>query len=434
MIDWSGTAIWWQVYPLGFVGAEPSRLPAGRLEHRLPDVSWLDHLISLGCNGLLLGPIFESESHGYDTVDHLAIDRRLGDDHDFDRLVAAAHDRGIRVLLDGVFNHLGRAHPRVRAAVQDGPDSEAGRWLRWTERDGQPVPDNFEGHDRLVALNHDHPPVAELVTGVLDRWLQRGVDGWRLDAAYQVPAAFWAGVLPVIRERHPQAWFVGEMIHGDYAGYAAASGLDSITQYELWKAIWSSINDHNFFELSWALQRHADFVAAFQPLTFIGNHDVTRIASMITDERHLPHAVALLFFLPGVPSVYYGDGDGLPGVKEDRLGGDDAIRPAFPPTPDQLTPAVDGLPDLYRQLIAVRRRHRYLADATVDVELLEDERLVLAASGRAADESVLRLILNLSDEPLSTDSSAGDAVLAASAPGRPPGDVEPHGWCILAAE
>lgn len=169
-----------------------------RTEHRLDRIEgWFDYLLELGCNGLALGPVFASETHGYDTVDHLRIDSRLGTDSDMDALIGAARAKGIRVLLDGVFNHVGRSHPQFVRAEQDGPDSDARRWFRW--KDGRPR--TFEGHDLLVELNHDEPAVQEHVAQVMTHWLDRGVDGWRLDAAYAVSPAFWAAVLPVC-ERH----------------------------------------------------------------------------------------------------------------------------------------------------------------------------------------------------------------------------------------
>ena len=113
MSDWPARVIWWKVYPLGFLGAEPAALPSGAdVRHRLRSLEpWLDYLIELGCNGLALNPIFSSETHGYDVVDHLRIDPRLGDDADVDWLMDACHRRGIRVLFDGVFNHVGRSFP-----------------------------------------------------------------------------------------------------------------------------------------------------------------------------------------------------------------------------------------------------------------------------------------------------------------------------------
>jgi cyclomaltodextrinase / maltogenic alpha-amylase / neopullulanase len=170
MTSWIDHTIWWHVYPLGFTGA----LGAGP-GHRLGRLEpWLDYVVELGCNGLALGPVFASETHGYDTVDHFRIDPRLGDDTDFDALVTACHDRGLRVLLDGVFNHVGRSHSR--------PD--------WWRPDGA----TFEGHHQLVTLDHADPEVADHVVAVMDHWLDRGAAGWRLDAAYAVPRGFWASV------------------------------------------------------------------------------------------------------------------------------------------------------------------------------------------------------------------------------------------------
>ena len=239
---------------------------------------------------------------------------------DFDYLVAEARRRGLRILLDGVFNHVGVDFARHREA----PDNEAAaHWFR-----GRPGRfHTFEGHSELITLNHDNPEVVDYAVDVMAHWLRRGADGWRLDAAYTVPEKFWAATLPKVRELYPDAWFVGELIHGDYAAVVEAAGFDSATQYELWKATWSSLNDGNFFELDWGLQRHNEFLASFAPLTFIGNHDVTRIASRLENSSHLAPALVILLTVGGVPSVYAGDEFGFRGVKEERYGGDDAVRP-----------------------------------------------------------------------------------------------------------
>ena len=433
-MSWPETVIWWHVYPLGFGGAEPQHIADGEIRHRLPGEAWLDYLLELGANGLALGPIFSSESHGYDTTDHFAVDPRLGDLDDVDALIAAAHARGIRVLLDGVFNHVGRGHPRFRQALTEGPESESGPWFR-LERDGDHVrAESFEGHDQLVVLNHDHPAVIDYVVEVMNFWLDRGADGWRLDAAYAVPAGFWAAVLPRVRDRHPDAWFVGEMIHGDYAGYVAESGLDSITQYELWKSTWSSLKEHNLFELDWTIGRHEQLLQSFVPMTFLGNHDVTRLASQIEDARLIPHAVALLFLLPGVPSIYYGDELGLRAVKEERFGGDDAIRPQFPAEPADLEPAdVEAYP-AYRRMISLRRRHPWLVDARVEVGTLTNEQLAVTATSRAGSDRLL-LLLNLSDEPASLALPDGDFEPVDASEGfrdDRPNQLPAFGWAVLA--
>lgn len=440
MPDWIQDTVWWQVYPLGFVGAEARCRNGGEVAHRLDRLTdWLDYAAELGATGLALGPVFASSTHGYDTVDYLRIDPRLGDDADFDRLIAAAHARGLRVLLDGVFNHVGRDFPAFREVLEEGPGAAGASWFRLSWPEGThpgAEPDHacFEGHRALVTLNHAAPAVADHVVEVMNHWLARGADGWRLDAAYAVPPSFWARVLPRVRAAHRQAYIVGEVIHGDYAGIVAASGMDAVTQYELWKAIWSALNDRNLFELAHALDRHDGFLDAFVPLTFVGNHDVTRIASRLSDSRHLPHALAILFTCAGTPSIYAGDEQAFPGIKEDRAGGDDAIRPAFPATPADL-PA-DGWATfrLHRDLIAIRRRHTWLHRARTRKLHLTNTALTLEASH---DGRRLLLALNLSDDPSEQPAPGARVVEAGAASLSDAGEagarvrLDPHGWAIL---
>ena len=432
MSDWINHAIWWQVYPLGFAGA-PDVLddhhgePADGLR-RL--TGWLDHLVELGGNGLLLNPIFTSMSHGYDTLDYFAVDPRLGSEEDFDALVAAAKSRGIRVVLDGVFNHVGSAFPRLVTALAEGPGSEATRWFRWsTGEDGKVYPYTFEGHEQLVTLNHDEPAVQQFVGEVLRHWLRRGVDGWRMDATYTIKPEFWAAVLPDIRREFGEAWIVGEIIHGDYADYVRRSGIDSVTAYELWSAVWSSLDTGNFFELDWTLKRHADLVESFLPMTFVSNHDVSRLASQVRDPRHRDHAAVLLFFLPGVPCVYYGDEYGLEGVKEQRLGGDDAIRPEMPDSSAglDLPPAGQHTRDLYGRMIAMRRNHPWLVDARVSPSDVANTSITITAAARAGSGASLTLQLNTGDQPVALVGHA--RVVEAGEPVRD-GRVAPHSWVI----
>ncbi len=433
MPGWVQDAVWWHVYPLGFVGAEREAPADGAVTHRLGRLtSWLDYAVELGANGLALGPVFASSTHGYDTVDHARIDPRLGDDADFDALVAAAHDRGLRVLLDGVFHHVGREHPAFRAVLEQGPAAPTADWfrLRWPHGpDAAPEYDTFEGHGQLVALDHSAPAVADWVTEVMTAWLDRGADGWRLDAAYAVPTSFWATVLPRVRAPHPDAYVVGEVIHGDYARVVQESGMDAVTQYELWKAVWSSLNDGNLHELAHALGRHDGFLGTFAPLTFVGNHDVTRIASRLTDVRHLPHALAVLFTVGGTPSVYAGDEQAFTGVKEDRAGGDDAVRPPFPETPAELAPFGWPTYRLHEQLIGLRRRHRWLHRART-TPLHRDNRQLSYAT--AADGQRLVVALNLADTPAEVPAPGGGAVLAGAGTVRQDAVLlDAHGWVIL---
>ncbi|WP_336487564.1 alpha-amylase family glycosyl hydrolase [Methylobacterium nigriterrae] len=436
MPSWIEHAVWWQVYPLGFLGAEAEARPGAPVIHRLRRLEpWLDYAAELGASGLALGPVFSASTHGYDTIDHRRIDPRLGDEADLDALIAAAHVRGLRVLLDGVFNHVGRDFPAFREVLRDGPGASRASWFRlsWPRGTGpgtEPDYATFEGHPGLVALDHDEPEVAAYVAGVMDYWLARGADGWRLDAAYAVPNRFWAGILPGLRAAHPEAYFVGEVIHGDYAAIVRETGLDALTQYELWKAIWSALNDRNLFELAHALARHNGFLDAFAPLTFVGNHDVTRIASRLTDPRLLPHALAILFACGGTPSVYAGDEQAFRGIKEERAGGDDAVRPAFPETPAGLAPYGWPVYRLHQELIGLRRRHPWLHRARSAPLHLANEALVLESRGEG------RLLVALNLAGAGAELPAPGARLVEAGDGRLVGDrvsLPPYGWGILAA-
>ena len=420
MRDWVRHAIWWHVYPLGFVGAYPAADPPGPGEHRLARVvDWLDHAIELGASGIALGPVFAARTHGYDTTDHFRIDPRLGDDGDFDRLLDEAHRRGLRVLLDGVFNHVGTEFPHTR-------------WFR-----GRPGRfHTFEGHGDLITLNHRSPEVVDYVIEVMTHWLRRGADGWRLDAAYAVPESFWAEVLPRVRASHPDAWFVAEVIHGDYSAFVESSGVDSVTQYELWKAIWSSLNDGNFHELDWALQRHNGFLDTFAPMTFVGNHDVTRIASKLERSEHVGHALVLLFTTGGVPSIYAGDEFGYLGVKEDRAGGDDAVRPEFHSPPDDMNDDARDTLNLYRYLIGLRRQHAWLHQARTTALTLEN--LGYVYESRHGEDALI-VALNVADTPmpLAVSDLIGRPAQVLAGSGAPPPEQVSHtevpagGWLIL---
>ncbi len=413
-MGWSEHAICWHVYPLGFLGAPirdvpPDYTPTRRLRDLVP---WLDYLVELGANALLLGPIFASSSHGYDTVDFHRIDPRLGDDEDFDILVRECHDRGIRIALDGVFNHVGSQYAAYREALAAGPDSPQAALFRIDfDASGGPSSDVFEGHGDLVELDHSSPAVADLVVDVMSHWTRRGVDGWRLDAAYAVDPAFWAGVLPRVREVRDDLFVYGEVIHGDYTALVEQSGWDSLTQYELWKAIWSSLKDPNLFELEHALGRHQEFVAHFSPVTFVGNHDVTRIASQVGPAKAVL-AVTALMTLPGIPSVYYGDELALTGVKEERFGGDDAIRPAYPPTPAGLDGDGEWMLRIHQQLLGLRRRHPWLRTGVVESGDITNPRLVYDV--READgPGRLRVTLD-ADGPSATVEADGEVLFSYS--------------------
>jgi cyclomaltodextrinase len=268
-------------------------------------------------------------------------------------------------------------------------------------------------------------------------WLRRGADGWRLDAAYAVPDRFWAQVLPQVRQEFDDAWFVGEVIHGDYSAHVRDARFNSVTQYELWKAIWSSLNDGNFHELDWALVRHNEFLDDFVPMTFVGNHDVTRIASQLANTRHLEHALVILMTTGGTPSVYAGDEAAYRGVKEERFGGDDAVRPEFNTPLMGVDEQGHDVFRLHQYLIGLRRRHPWLHAARTSPLRLTNTQYVYAT--RSGSDALI-VALNIDAAPLSLSLSElgfGEGQIAAGSSAPPQSIVgeaviEPHGWLIIA--
>ena len=321
----------YQIYPLGFCGAEKtaseeahSRL--GAIADIIPDIK------RLGADAVLLNPVLSSTSHGYDTEDLFAVDRRLGTADDLRALVAAFHKEGISVIFDSVFDHVGRNFgPFVRLRASGG--REYRDWF--IVRDGNtPYGDGFyyepwEGHFELVRLNLDNPAVQEHLLGALKFWISEfGIDGVRLDVAYMLPKWF----IKMLRQAAGDGfYFVGEMIHGDYGRFIDETGIDSVTDYECYKGIYSALNSRNLFEIEhsmtrlfgnepWALCRGRDL------LNFTDNHDVSRIYTILNDKRDVYAAYTILFAMPGTPCVYYGSEYACEG---DKRNGDAALRPCW---------------------------------------------------------------------------------------------------------
>jgi cyclomaltodextrinase len=165
-------------------------------------------------------------------------------------------------------------------------------------------------------------------------------------------------------------------------------------------------------------------------MTFVGNHDVTRIASKLLDPQHLPHALVALLTVPGVPSIYAGDEQAFRGVKEDRAGGDDAIRPVFPARPSELAPWGQPTYRLHQDLIALRRRHPWLQSARIEIEMRTNP--VLVYECRSAERG-LRVVLNVGSEPYTLPHAGRRLLASAKQDALPEGTaliVEPHGFAI----
>jgi glycosidase len=338
LTHWATDAVFYHVYPLGLCGA-PARNdfgapPVERLD-RL--TGWLDHIGGLGCNALYLGPIFESTAHGYDTADYWHVDRRLGTDETLRRFVGASHEAGIRVVLDGVFNHVGRDFWAFRDVQVNGERSAYRDWFAGLRFDARsPYGDAFayegwHGNFDLVKLNLGNPAVREHLFGAVESWIRDfDIDGLRLDAADVVDLDFQRALAELCRRLKPDFWLLGEIVHGDYRRWANPQTLDSVTNYETYKGLYSSLADRNYFEIAYALNRQfgpSGMYAGLPLYNFADNHDQDRVASKLGDSRLLYPLYLLLLTMPGIPSIYYGSEWGLPGRR--KPGDDSPVRPAL---------------------------------------------------------------------------------------------------------
>ena len=357
---WAYDSTFYQIYPLGFCGvpraneAAPSAGPAPVVPasdeapiRKIAD--WADYLQELGIGAVILNPVFESDSHGYDTRDLARIDHRLGANEDFAAVCNALHERGIHVVLDAVFNHVGRgfwAFQDVKARRWDSPYKD---WFCINFDGNSGYDDGFwyegwEGHFELVKLNLRNPAVVDYLLDCVRGWREEfGIDGLRLDVAYSLDRDFLCRLHNFTRELVSEGEFalIGETLHGDYNLLVNDQMLDSCTNYECYKGLYSALNSHNMFEIAHSLHRQfgGDPWCIYQGkhlLSFADNHDVTRLASILADPACVPVAYGVLFGMPGIPCLYYGSEWGAKGEKGAH--DDFDLRPSFDaPEPNELT-------------------------------------------------------------------------------------------------
>ena len=332
---WFDKAVIYQIYPLGLCGCPPENdgVPQSRI---LRILDWIDHIKQLGADTVLFNPVFESDRHGYDTRDYFQIDCRLGSQQNFATVCNALHQAGLRIMLDGVFNHVGRGFFAFQDLKEKKWDSPYKDWFHVDFNGNTDKNDGFwyeswEGHIELVKLNLNNPQVVEHQFQAIRSWVEQfDIDGLRLDVAYCLSEQYLRQLRSFTQTLKPDFVLMGETLHGDYKRWMNPEMCHSVTNYECYKGLWSSFNSMNMFEIAhslarqfgpenWTLYKDAHL------LSFLDNHDVTRIASQLTDPRHLPLAYALLFGMPGVPAVYYGSEWGIEGKKEQ--GSDAGLRP-----------------------------------------------------------------------------------------------------------
>lgn len=330
----------YHIYPLGLCGCPRNNdfcQPAGTGLSRL--TGELETLRNLGVTALYIGPLFESTAHGYDTVDYFWVDRRLGTNDDLKAFVLRAHELGMKVVLDAVFNHTGRHFFAFRDLQEKGRQSQYRDWyLDVNFESDSPYHDGFSyanwaGCNDLVKLNLRNPAVQEHLLAAVTHWITDfGIDGLRLDAADVMDFDFQRKLRAHCCSLDPDFWLMGEVVHGDYRQWVNESMLHSVTNYQLHKGLWSSFNDRNFFEVAWTLKQQFASGGTLENqllYNFLDNHDVNRVASVIKDSRHLIPLYGLLFTVPGIPSVYYGSQWGLRGQRDQT--GDYQLRPCLPP-------------------------------------------------------------------------------------------------------
>lgn len=334
---WFEEAVFYHMYPIGMTGA-PRRNEQQEVTHRFRELeNWLPHIASIGATAIYIGPLFESTSHGYDTRDYKLVDRRLGDNDDFKHFVQEAHKLNIKVVVDGVFNHTGREFFAFQDIQKNRENSPYCCWYKginfgWNT----PYNDGF-GYEawrncfELVNLNLWEPQVRNYLLDVIGFWIDEfDIDGIRLDCADCLEFSFMEDMRRFTNEKKKDFWLMGEVIHGDYSRYIKPEMLDSVTNYELHKGLYSGHNDHNYFEIAHTIRREFDenggIYRGMKLYSFVDNHDVDRIASKLNVPRHIYPVYTLLFTLPGIPSIYYGSEWGIKGRKEGS--NDDPLRPA----------------------------------------------------------------------------------------------------------
>lgn len=332
-MSWYNEAIFYHIYPLGLTGAPKTNdysASVSRLNTLLP---WIDHIKEIGCTALYIGPLFESVGHGYETTDYKKLDSRLGTNEDLKNFVAVCHEKGIKVIFDGVFNHTGRDFFAFKDIQQN---REHSRYLNWycnvnfggnnEYNDGFSY-ENWGGYNLLVKLNQRNPEVQNYICDVIRFWVSEfDVDGIRLDAADVLDFDFMRALRRTAAEVKEDFWLMGEVIHGDYSRWVNGETLHSVTNYALHKALYSGHNDHNYFEIAHTV-KYLQNMGNLDLYNFVDNHDVERIYTKLSNKAHFAPVHVLLYTLPGVPSIYYGSEFGIEGKKEKFS--DDSLRPAL---------------------------------------------------------------------------------------------------------
>ena len=402
---WAYNETFYQIYPIGFCGAPVHN--DGVTEHRILKIGeWAEYLGDLGIGSIILNPIFESDNHGYDTRDFRKIDCRLGTNEDFKEVCEKLHDNNVKIMLDGVFNHVGRGFWAFKDVQEKKWDSPYKDWFHISFDGNSAYNDGFwyegwEGHFELVKLNLQNPAVVDYLLDCVKMWIEEfGIDGLRLDVAYCLDHNFMRRLRSFCEELKPGFALIGEVLFGDYNLIVNDEMLHSCTNYECYKGIFSSFNCMNMFEINHSLLRQFGpedwtLYKGKHLLSFVDNHDVTRVASILNNEKHLPLIYALMFCMPGIPCVYYGSEWGAKARKED---GDPALRACFDaPVENELTTYIS-------RLAAIKKASDALNYGNFRSVLLTNKQCIFER--KTGSERVL-LALNADEAPFDAHFDAG---------------------------
>ncbi len=395
-------AVFYHIYPLGFCGVINNKkniLSASGFDKF--DDKWINHLKNMGINSVYFGPIFQSSYHGYDTIDYLKIDDRLGTNDDFKNIVSKLHANNIRVIIDGVFNHVGRDFWAFVDVKNNKANSQYSSWFNIDFNGNSNYNDGFyyegwEGHYDLVKLNLYNKNVRDYLLHVVEEWVHEfDIDGIRLDVAYLLNKDFIKELRLTTNKFNNDFWLMGEMIHGDYNSIVSPEMLHSATNYELYKGLYSSHNDKNYFEIAYSLNRQFGEYGIYKNLTlynFVDNHDVNRIATIINDKRYLNNIYTLLFTIPGVPSIYYGSEWGIEGDKSIT---DLNLRPELSIDNFDNDDKSKKLEDFITKLISIRKNNKELTLGIYKEFIVKNKQFVF---GRYLNDNWIIILLNLDDK------------------------------------
>ena len=400
---WAYESVFYQIYPLGFCGAPYEN--DGVLTNRIKKVfDWVPHIEKLGCNAIYFSPVFESDTHGYNTRDYAVIDKRLGTNQDFADVVKTLHEHGIRVVLDGVFNHVGRGFWAFQDVLKFREGSRYKDWFHISFQGNSNYNDGlwyegWEGNFDLVKLNLQNEEVVQHIFNAIKGWVSEfDIDGLRLDVAYCLDKQFLRRLRSFTDGLKPDFFLVGETLHGDYNQWMGDDMCHSVTNYECYKGLHSALNSMNLFEIIHSLQRQYGpeqwtLYKGRHLLAFADNHDVSRIASVLKNPKHLPLIYALVFGMPGIPIVYYGSEWG---AKADKKDGDPGLRVSFEkPEWNELTTVIAALAEAKKKSKALQYggfKSLVLTNKQCVFEReTEDDRIMVAVN---ADETEYRADFN----------------------------------------